>query len=384
MNKKLNIIDLFSGCGGFGLGAELSGFNTYAAIDIDTDLQSAYKRNFPNTQVINGDLSLFSKSTWELILGGNEIDGVIGGPPCQGFSRMGKKLKDDPRNSLVYHFYRHVDIIRPKFFIMENVEGILDKGSRESLFSAIELVNKNYIVIGPIIIDASNYGAPTIRKRVIVIGYRQDCTEKLEIKDFSPPSNKSKVFVKDAISDLPSPISQIKESDNYGWTNYPKRIKKPLSKYAKKMRKSAPNGLGWNVSNDHLKNKIISGNFDTSHTQSVIERYSAVQQGHVDEVSRFHRLNWNGLCPTLRAGTGSDKGSFQAARPIHPDEPRVITVREAARLQGFPDWFTFHNTKWHSFRMIGNSVSPIVSEYILSVIKTKLYVEHSAESTLNL
>jgi len=384
MNKKLNIIDLFSGCGGFGLGAELSGFNTYAAVDIDSDLQSAYKRNFPNTHVINGDLSLFSKNTWEFILGDNEIDGVIGGPPCQGFSRMGKKLKDDPRNSLVYHFYRHVDIIRPKFFIMENVEGILDKDSRESLFSAIELVSKNYKIIGPIVIDASNYGAPTIRKRVIVIGYREGYIDKLESKDLSPPLNKNKIFVKDAISDLPSPISQTKKSDDYGWANYPKTINKLLSKYAKKMRKPAPNGLGWDISNNSLKKKIISGNFDTIHTQPVIERYSTVLQGHIDEISRFHRLNWSGLCPTLRAGTGSDKGSFQAARPIHPDEPRVITVREAARLQGFPDWFTFHNTKWHSFRMIGNSVSPIVSEYILSIIKIKLSPQHSTERVLNL
>ncbi|MEX2978748.1 DNA cytosine methyltransferase [Serratia fonticola] len=372
MSNKHNIIDLFSGCGGFGLGAELAGFRTYAAIDIDSDLQSAYQRNFPMAHVINGDLSLFSKEAWKFILGDKEIDGVIGGPPCQGFSRMGKKDKDDPRNSLIFHFYRHINIIRPKFFVMENVEGILDKESRDSLFSALDLVSNDYQIVGPIVIDASSYGAPTIRKRVIVIGYRADCVDKIDVSDLSPSFFGKRHFVKDAISDLPSPIAQVKDIDNYGWAKYPKNKKSILSEYAKKMRAPAPEGLGWVISNNNIKNKTISGNFATLHTKVVIERYSKVKQGHVDDISRFLRLDWNGLCPTLRAGTGSDKGSFQAARPIHPDEPRVITVREAARLQGFPDWFSFHHTKWHSFRMIGNSVSPIVSEYILSMIKKKI------------
>ena len=372
MINKHNIIDLFSGCGGFGLGAELAGFQTYAAIDIDSDLQSAYKRNFPMAHVINGDLSSFSKDAWKFILGDKEIDGIIGGPPCQGFSRMGKKDKDDPRNSLIFHFYRHIKNIRPKFFVMENVEGILDKGSRSVLFSALDLVSDDYQIIGPLVIDASNYGAPTIRKRVIVVGYLADYVEKIDSTDIHPSFNYKKTFVKDAISDLPSPIDQVKDVNNYGWAKYPNIKKSILSDYAKKMRAPAPEGLGWVTSKNNIKNKIISGNFATLHTKAVIEPYSKVKQGQVDDISRFLRLDWNGLCPTLRAGTGSDKGSFQAARPIHPEEPRVITVREAARLQGFPDWFSFHHTKWHSFRMIGNSVSPIVSEFILSMIKNKI------------
>ncbi|HFX4291534.1 TPA: DNA cytosine methyltransferase, partial [Escherichia coli] len=97
-------------------------------------------------------------------------------------------------------------------------------------------------------------------------------------------------------------------------------------------------------------------------------RYSSILPGMVDPVSKSKCLLWDGLCPTLRAGTGSDKGSHQAVRPLHPEEGRVITVREAARLQGFPDWFVFHHTKWHSFRMIGNSVSPLMSKHIMGEI----------------
>jgi len=138
------------------------------------------------------------------------------------------------------------------------------------------------------------------------------------------------------------------------------------------MRKLPPKGLGCPEAIKYLKEGKISGNFDTTHTDDVRKRYESVEQGKVDPISRSKKLAWDGLCPTLRAGTGADKGSHQAVRPIHPVKGRVITVREAARLQGFPDWFCFHPTKWHSFRMIGNSVSPIVSRVVLTKIYEKL------------
>nr|WP_249812095.1 DNA cytosine methyltransferase [Bradyrhizobium sp. 188] len=97
-----------------------------------------------------------------------------------------------------------------------------------------------------------------------------------------------------------------------------------------------------------------------------------MKPGEIDSVGRHPRLSWEGQCPNLRAGTGKDKGSYQAVRPIHPEEDRVITVREAARLQGFPDSFRFHPTVWHSFRMIGNSVSPIIAQAILSLIAERM------------
>ena len=110
----------------------------------------------------------------------------------------------------------------------------------------------------------------------------------------------------------------------------------------------------------------------TRHSQEIIDRYSLVEPGGKDTKLRAPRLRPDGLCPTIRAGTGSDKGSYQAIRPIHYDFPRVITPREAARLQGFPDWFVFHRTKWHSFRQIGNSVSPLLAEKLLKIIFDKI------------
>jgi DNA (cytosine-5)-methyltransferase 1 len=116
----------------------------------------------------------------------------------------------------------------------------------------------------------------------------------------------------------------------------------------------------------------FTGNKRTKHHADVVKRFSDLKQGGFDPVGKYPRLAWGGLCPTLRAGPGADKGSHQAIRPIHPDEDRVITVREAARLQGFPDEHRFHPTIWHSFRQIGNSVSPIIARAILSVVRQKL------------
>ncbi|MER2539045.1 MAG: DNA cytosine methyltransferase, partial [Azonexus sp.] len=122
----------------------------------------------------------------------------------------------------------------------------------------------------------------------------------------------------------------------------------------------------------YFEKGLVSGCMGTKHTDEVKKRYAALGYGQQDLTSKATRLDPNGYCPTLRAGTAKDKGSYQAVRPIHYKSPRVITPREAARLQGFPDWFVFHRTKWHSFRQIGNSVSPIVSEAILNVIYQKL------------
>lgn len=369
MTKKFKIVDLFCGCGGFGLGAKQAGFEVVVAVDIDHTLQSAYKRNFPHTRVLNGDLSTMDQESWKLVLSKEKIDGVIGGPPCQGYSRMGKGDINDPRRSLLYHFFRTVNIIQPKFFVMENVEGLLDDGNIQELQQAIATVDPRYTVLQPELLDASEYGAPTKRKRVVVIGYDPKEVNEITKADLIA-AKKLPVTVKDAIKDISSPIPQEKDPDNFGWSKY--RTVTTRSAYAEKMRAAPPEGLGWPNATEKLKSGFTSGHFDTIHSDNVKKRYADVKQGDTDKVSRAKKLAWEGLCPTLRAGTGADKGSHQAVRPLHPDEARVITVREAARLQGFPDWFCFHKTKWHSFRMIGNSVSPLVSESILTAIRGKL------------
>ncbi|WP_237750136.1 DNA cytosine methyltransferase [Pseudomonas soli] len=368
-------VDLFSGCGGFGLGAALSGFRNIASIDIDENLQYSYKLNFPLASVHIADVSKLDSDFWSAAIGNVSPDLVVGGPPCQGFSRIGKRQPEDPRNSLIAHFFRQIVILDPKFFVMENVEGILDSRNKYILDEALGLIGSRYNVIGPFKINALDCGAATSRKRILVIGCRADLSMPQIEARLTAPKLKP-VTVAEAISDLPSPVHNAEiTASEYDWWNY-KPGAQP-SKYARGLKKVSSE-VGAKFAKQMLRSGLVSGVMRTKHTNSVVDRFLQTPPGAVEEVSRYPRLSWDGHCPTLRAGTGSDKGSFQAMRPIHPSEPRVITVREAARLQGFPDWFVFHPTIWHSFRMIGNSVSPIMAQYVLGLLKEAFDLESAA------
>ena len=163
-----------------------------------------------------------------------------------------------------------------------------------------------------------------------------------------------------------------------GWVKYLPAPWTALSDYARLLRSPPPTGLGSMEANERHAAGFVSGMVATRHSHDIIRRYASVAGGRSDPITKSYRLEWGGQSPTLRAGTGADKGAFQAVRPLHPGTGRVITVREAARLQGFPDWFTFHPTKWHSFRMIGNSVSPFVSRGLLSRIAHNLQLALAA------
>jgi DNA (cytosine-5)-methyltransferase 1 len=378
MAKPL-VLDLFCGGGGFGLGAEIAGFHSMLAVDVDPDLQATYKLNFPRTKAIEGDVGAIDGDGWQFLTEGVRPTVVVGGPPCQGFSRIGKRDRSDPRNSLVGHYFRHVSILRPKAFVLENVEGLLDEGNREQLDAGIELLGGHYSIVGPIMVNALDYGAPTSRRRVVLVGYDADEMSPLDALEISSSSDR-RVTVKEALSDLPGPLPGAPLPKDWGWAKLP--LANPddaeISDYAREMRRMPPPGLGWSVAAERLAEGLVSGFMPTVHSDVVRTRFGLTAGGKVEAVSRYPRLAWDGYCPTLRAGTGKEKGSFQSMRPIHPSQPRVITVREAARLQGFPDWFAFGSTKWHSFRVIGNSVSPKVSTGILSLIKSKLGYSETA------
>ncbi len=372
-------VDLFSGCGGFGLGAKLAGFDVVAAVDIDTDLQSAYRLNFPDTHAFQADITELEKPAWDFAIGDRRrrLDLLIGGPPCQGFSRMGKHQHDDPRNSLIGHFFRHVRMLQPRMFIMENVEGLMDKGKISFLNNPLADLPSSYQIVGPLVINAADLGAPTSRRRVIVIGYDRRDVDPVELHDIEALKQAQRVTVRDAIGDLPSPIPDTKRVMDFGWAPYP-TVVGSLSAYAEYCRALPENSVGGREALNEAIHGRVSGLFATQHSNAVMDRFLETPQGTVEAVSRYPKLAWSGLCPTLRAGTGAEKGSFQAVRPIHPTQPRVITVREGARLQGFPDWFVFHPTKWHSFRMIGNSVSPIVSSALSNLLYSKSTLRRAA------
>jgi DNA (cytosine-5)-methyltransferase 1 len=348
----MSLVDLFSGCGGFSLGAHQAGFRVAVAFDNDPILASSYQYNFPDTRLILRDIA---DTDGEAVLAaaGGRVDGIFGGPPCQGFSDIGKRQPGDPRRELLSHFFRIVHEVGPGFFVMENVRGLAYSDARGVLDHALRLVKDEYAILGPCVWDAAQFGAATKRSRLFVIGIRRDCGDALTLEDIAILKC-GPATVRAAISDLENAVPVGEENGFDLWRI--SRGGRP-SVYARLLRAT---------------DRVFTGQRTTRHTSRVSGRFEKIPEGGMDRVGRHPRLAWSGQCPTLRAGTGADRGSYQSVRPLHPDHPRVITVREAARLQGFPDSHRFHPTVWHSFRMIGNSVSPIVARAIFRAIKSRI------------
>jgi DNA (cytosine-5)-methyltransferase 1 len=248
--------------------------------------------------------------------------------------------------------------LRPAFFFVENVPGILHERNLPTLDESLNLVSGKYQVLKPTILSASDFGAATSRRRVVIIGTDPDQMPVVDDTLFRPLTG-PKTTVRTAIGRLPKPneTNTSRQCDD----DYGRLLDSLFPPRDTKYRASTP----------------VTGFQITKHSEHVQERFGRTPPGEREEKSRYTKLDWDAQAPTLRAGTGSDRGSYQAARPIHPSEPRVITVREAARLQGFPDWYQFHPTKWHSHRMIGNSVSPVFAKEVLARVAAILPFERT-------
>lgn len=246
---------------------------------------------------------------------------------------------------------------------MENVPGLATDAYAQLLEVALERIPHRYEVLPYMLLDSHEFGAATSRVRFIIVGYEPSSVDDIRASDFEPRSCTIGVTVRDAISDLPDP-QFVPETEAL-----PYREVEELSNYARGLRQPPSAELGSDDIRRQSKEMLVTGNSLTRHSANVVARFGLVPPGGQDRISRYRRLVWDAPAPVLRAGTGRDRGSYQAARPIHPEEHRVITVREAARMQGFPDWFEFSDTKWHSHRMIGNSICPIFATQLLSVIR---------------
>ncbi|MEI2581350.1 DNA cytosine methyltransferase [Scytonema sp. PRP1] len=370
-------VDLFAGAGGMTLGFEQAGFDVLASIEIDPIHCATHEFNFPFWTILCKSVvditaaEIRSRSS----IGDREIDVVFGGPPCQGFSLIGKRVFDDPRNSLVNHFIRLVLQLQPKYFVLENVKGMVLGKHKEFISIIINEFEQNGYKIRKDykVLNAAEYGVPQNRERLFLLGCRQD----LELPNYPDPMTRLAKLKKaglnnqvplsptvwDAIGDLPEVEDYIElfEKDsviaNFG---------KP-SDYGRQLRGlcSTDNDYSYERKYDY---RMLTSSLRTKHTLESIKRFEFTPAGKTEPVSRFYKLAPEGICNTLRAGTASNRGAFTSARPIHPFTPRCITVREAARLHSYPDWFRFHVTKWHGFRQIGNSVPPLLAKAVASEI----------------
>lgn len=371
LESRPKLIDLFAGVGGFSLGAVRAGFDVAVAIDLDKHAIASHKTNFPHTIHRRRNVANLSGESLLAIAGLEieELSGIIGGPPCQGFSRIGNRRKNDTRNSLFFHFFRIVSELQPAFFVAENVPGIRDAKYRSFVTHSIDQVRQDYDLIEPFELCASDFGAATNRTRVFFIGVHRSLGTSLDKEAFAARQTTSKASVRIAFAGLPAVVDDSWQTEESSW----RAVASIESDYAKLINRRCGKSVGEATALMRFEERLeVSGWLGTKHEAKVRERFAALQPGQTEKTSRYPRLTWEGRCPTLRAGTDKSRGSFQAVRPIHPEQHRVIAPREAARLQGFPDWFQFSPTKWHSFRQIGNSISPLVAEEVLHIIRKQL------------
>src|SRR5579872_959467 len=262
------IIDLFSGVGGLSLGAARAGFSVSGAVEIDPHAAAGHRRNFPKTIHIDEDVSLLTgeKLRTMLDMRNGALSGIVGGPPCQGFSCIGKNEISDPRNGLFGDFFRLVSEAKPKFFLAENVPGILNdkyNSIREKAFSCVE---KKYVVLPPMTFCARDFGVPTTRTRVFFFGYLQDEMEKLTAESFRPLANVETVKVRDALKGLPVRINPNWQSEEDGW-----RIARNHGKgfYNSRLHGRVPKGVGDALALERLKNQSrASGSLGTVHSKA--------------------------------------------------------------------------------------------------------------------
>jgi len=367
-------IDLFAGAGGMSLGFEQAGFDIVAAVEVDPIHAATHLYNFPETAVLARSIVGLTGDDIRSAarLGRRTVDVVFGGPPCQGFSLIGQRVLDDPRNLLVREFVRVVAELRPKTFVFENVKGLTVGSHRHFLKALIEAFgDAGYTVRQPWrVLNAMHYGVPQDRERLFLLGAREglpvpmypDPTTSPEPDLFSSGGRALTPTCADALSDLPDAeeFAELLRSDSVEITGW-----KTGTAYARACRCETEEAWHFGYRRVWDRN-LLTSSMRTVHTQISRRRFRDTKPGRVEPISRFFKLDPKGLCNTLRAGTDSARGAFTSPRPIHFAYDRCITVREMARLHGYPDWFRFHVTKWHGARQVGNSVPPPLAKAIAS------------------
>ena len=362
----MDVIDLFSGCGGLSLGFEKAGYTIKKAVEFDPAIANTYKMNHPNVEMIVDDIRNIDTTG---VFKGKDADIIIGGPPCQGFSMAGARIRqgfiDDPRNYLFKHYFNIVKTVKPKVFVMENVKGMktMQKGKifEEILnvFSDTDTMEETPYHLYPRVIRAIDFGIPQKRERLIIIGTTLPdvAFENLWVQTKNDiqadhPDYFNPVTVWDAIGNLPA------VSEN-GIVPTPT----PITNYQRYLSGN---------------NDIITNHVKSNHSVKAIQRMSQICNGEnytklQETIKSVHsgsygRLCWDDAAPTITTRFDTPAGG----RFIHPIENRTLSPREAARIQSFPDDFVFYGTKREISRQIGNAVPPKISYFLARLVKKML------------
>ena len=369
---KLKIIDLFSGVGGLSYGfAHDINFEIVAANEILLPMAKSYEFNHKDVKVYCRDIKKFSFQDLNKDLGikNGEIDIVVGGPPCQAYSTVGKRLIDDPRGVLFQEYFRILKEVKPKFFLFENVKGLLSMSNGELLPTIIDLFSSLGYDVQYQVLNAADFGTPQIRERVIITGTlfsnRYEYPIKTHYNNIENPfqfldSNLIPYLtLNDALSDLPLMIDRVSK------TNY---MSEPQNQFQLKMRKGAP---------DIIEEHTIPNN--SEHLLKIMELLP--EGGTPKDLpiefrpesgfgNSYSRLWWDRPSTTITRNLGTPS----SARCIHPFAPRALTTREGARLQGFPDSYKFFGSRSEKNLQIGNAVPTILSEALVKSIKKHFHM----------
>lgn len=338
----MKIIDLFCGIGGLSLGFEQAGFEVCAAVDMWADAVKTYNHNRKEKVAKVISVEEFNEKELSSIIATEKITGIIGGPPCQGFSTVGKREIDDPRNKMYLEFYKAVKLVNPDFFVIENVKGMLTLNKGAFVKDLLKRFGEDGLgyTISYQLLNAADYGIPQNRYRVFYVGIKNK-------KFVFPEPFDYKLTAKDGISDLEGATQE-----KYG--------SEPQNDFQRAMRGNIKKPLNQDY---------------TTHTEKTISIISQVPDGgnirdlpeeiwHVRKYNKaFERMG------TFKPSNTIDTGHRNY---FHYSEPRIPTVRESARIQSFPDSFEILGTRGSQYKQVGNAVPPMLSRIIAERIKTEL------------
>lgn len=377
-------IDLFAGAGGMSLGFEQAGFDVKAAVEIDPVHCAVHKFNFPDCAIIAKSITKVTGAEIRAAagIGRQAVDCVFGGPPCQGFSMIGHRSFDDPRNSLVMDFVRIVSELKARTFVFENVKGLTVGKHRAFLREIAEAFDTaGYNVRLPWrVLDAADYGVPQHRERLFLIGARKG----LALPEYPAALTRPADDDGEELFDLPKgpscadALADLPDADGFAELLAGDCVSPPVfgtpGRYASELR--CLTNSAWH--RGYVREwtpALMTSSWRSDHSPISRRRFSETPPGQTEPISRFYKLSPAGLSNTLRAGTDGARGAFTSPRPIHYLYPRCVTVREMARLHGFPDWFRLHATKWHGARQIGNSVPPPLARAVARQVVDALEVK---------